>query len=443
MTSVAFHSVSKSYPIYDSPVDRLKELLTFHRSRRHQVFWALRDVSFEAAKGSTFCVIGENGSGKSTSLQLVAGIFAPTEGQVEVNGRVSALLELGAGFNPEFSGRDNVFLSAAIHGLSTKQIAQRFPDIEQFAEIGEFIEQPVKTYSSGMLVRLAFAVAIHVDPDILLVDEALAVGDYYFRQRCMRKVQELRQREVTILFVSHSMADVKAIGSARAVARERPHGRARQARRGCTKISRPHGREGRRVPQAQGRRRGPPRRAGASGGRARDRRDDPQRRLPARQPGGGDHRHRGARRRRPPGAPDRAAPPADAFVSACARAGRSTNPTSVSCCATIWGWTSPAPTRRAKGSLCRRWPPGDIFTVDFHLDIPELYPGNFSFSPAIANGSLEAYEMCDWIDNALTLPMARGDGAVYGYIHLPCRIDINTPLSKAPAAPPPVSSWKG
>jgi ABC-type polysaccharide/polyol phosphate transport system ATPase subunit len=213
MISVAFHAVSKSYPIYDSPVDRLKELLTFHRSRHHQVFWALRDVSFEAPKGSTFCVIGENGSGKSTSLQLVAGIFPPNEGQVEVNGRVSALLELGAGFNPEFSGRDNVFLSAAIHGLSTKQIERRFRDIEQFAEIGEFIQQPVKTYSSGMLVRLAFAVAIHVDPDILLVDEALAVGDYYFRQRCMRKVHELRRQQVTILFVSHSMADVKAIGS--------------------------------------------------------------------------------------------------------------------------------------------------------------------------------------------------------------------------------------
>ena len=213
MTSVAFHSVSKSYPIYDSPVDRLKELLPFYRRSRHEVFWALRDVSFEAPKGSTFCLVGENGSGKSTSLQLIAGIFPPTSGDVEVNGRVSALLELGAGFNPEFSGRDNVFLSGAIQGLSTKQVEHRFRDIEQFAEIGDFINQPVKTYSSGMLVRLAFAVAIHVEPDILLVDEALAVGDYYFRQRCMRKVHELRRQQVTILFVSHSMADVKAIGT--------------------------------------------------------------------------------------------------------------------------------------------------------------------------------------------------------------------------------------
>ena len=150
---------------------------------------------------------------KSTTLQLAAGIFPPTAGEVEVGGRVSALLELGAGFNPEFSGRDNVYLSGAVLGLSTAEIRRRLPEIETFAEIGDFIEQPVKTYSSGMLLRLAFATAINVDPDVLLVDEALAVGDYYFRQRCMRKVHELRKRQVTILFVSHAMADVKELGT--------------------------------------------------------------------------------------------------------------------------------------------------------------------------------------------------------------------------------------
>src|SRR5262245_60270957 len=143
---------------------------------------------------------------------MVAGILQPTSGTVAVNGRVSALLELGAGFNPEFSGRDNVYLNGSIMGLSTKQIDQRYADIAAFAEIGDFINQPVKTYSSGMVVRLAFAVAINVDPEILLVDEALAVGDIYFRQRCMRKVHELRQRGVTIMFVSHAVSDVKAIG---------------------------------------------------------------------------------------------------------------------------------------------------------------------------------------------------------------------------------------
>src|SRR5256885_853943 len=211
MSHVEFQGVSKSYSIYDSPGDRLKELITPRRYQFHRDFWALRDISFDIRPGETFCIVGENGSGKSTLLQMVAGILLPTSGRVSVTGRVSALLELGSGFNPEFSGRDNVYLNGAILGLSTKQIDQRFREIEEFAEIGDFIHQPVKTYSSGMAVRLAFAVAISVDPEILLVDEALAVGDIYFRQRCMRKVHELRARGVTILFVSHSTGDVKAI----------------------------------------------------------------------------------------------------------------------------------------------------------------------------------------------------------------------------------------
>src|SRR5207244_7947991 len=212
MSAIQFEHVSKSYPIYESPGDRLKELLSFNRLLFHQNFWALHDVSFEVARGETFCIVGENGSGKSTLLQLVAGILQPSSGAIRVDGRVSALLELGSGFNPEFSGRDNVYLNGSILGFSTKQIDQRFREIEEFAEIGDFINQPVKTYSSGMVVRLAFAVAINVDPEILLVDEALAVGDIYFRQRCMRKVHELRQRGVTILFVSHATGDVKALG---------------------------------------------------------------------------------------------------------------------------------------------------------------------------------------------------------------------------------------
>ncbi len=212
MHSVEFQSVSKSYPIYESPGDRLKELLTLNRRRYHRDFWALRDVSFAVRRGETFCVIGENGAGKSTLLQMVAGILPASQGSVNVNGRVSALLELGSGFNPEFTGRDNVYLNGAILGFSSKEIDRRYKEIEDFAEIGDFINQPVKTYSSGMVVRLAFAVAIHVDPEILLVDEALAVGDIYFRQRCMRKVHELRTRGITILFVSHAIGDVKAIG---------------------------------------------------------------------------------------------------------------------------------------------------------------------------------------------------------------------------------------
>src|SRR3974390_2871517 len=210
--AVEFRDVSKSYAIYDSPGDRLKELLSPRRKKRHRDFWALRDVSFEVRRGEAFCIVGENGSGKSTLRQIVAGILQPSSGTVAVNGRVSALLELGAGFNPEFSGRDNVYLNGSILGLTNRQIEERYKHIEAFAEIGDFINQPVKTYSSGMVVRLALAVAINVDPEILLVDEALAVGDIYFRQRCMRKVHELRQRGITILFVSHAVSDVKAIG---------------------------------------------------------------------------------------------------------------------------------------------------------------------------------------------------------------------------------------
>src|SRR6266567_5951393 len=212
MSHVEFQGVSKSYSVYDSPGDRLKELITPRRYQFHRDFWALRDISFEIRPGATFCIVGENGSGKSTLLQMVAGILQPTSGTVSVTGRVSALLELGSGFNPEFSGRDNVYLNGSILGLSTRQIDEKFRAIEDFAEIGDFIHQPVKTYSSGMVVRLAFAVAISVDPEILLVDEALAVGDIYFRQRCMRKVHELRARGVTILFVSHSVSDVKSLG---------------------------------------------------------------------------------------------------------------------------------------------------------------------------------------------------------------------------------------
>ncbi len=188
------------------------ELAAFNSRKFHTDYWAVRDVSFEVERGETFCVIGENGCGKSTLLQMCAGILAPSSGTVETHGRIAALLELGSGFNPEFSGRDNVYLNGAILGFSEKEMDKRFPEIEAFAEIGDFINQPVKPYSSGMSVRLAFAVAIHVDPEILLVDEALAVGDIYFRQRCMRKVHELKQRGITILFVSHATGDVKALG---------------------------------------------------------------------------------------------------------------------------------------------------------------------------------------------------------------------------------------
>ncbi len=207
---VLVQNVSKLYRLYRRPSDRLRELIPGARPL-HADFWALRDVGFSVEKGETFGIVGPNGCGKSTLLQLISGILQPTTGRIVTRGRIAALLELGAGFNPDFSGRENVYLNGEIMGLSRAEIDKAMPSIAAFAEIGEFIERPVKEYSSGMYVRLAFATAIHVDPEILIVDEALAVGDAVFANRCVRKFQELRERKITVLFVSHDLGLVKQL----------------------------------------------------------------------------------------------------------------------------------------------------------------------------------------------------------------------------------------
>jgi ABC-type polysaccharide/polyol phosphate transport system ATPase subunit len=208
---VLVQNVSKLYKLYPRPADRLREALPLGGGARHTDFWALRDISFQVEKGETLGLVGPNGCGKSTLLQIVCGILQPTLGRVVTRGRIAALLELGAGFNPEFTGRENVFLNGEIMGLSRAEIERAMPSIEAFAEIGEFLRRPVKEYSSGMYVRLAFATAIHVDPEILIVDEALAVGDAVFANRCVRKFEELRERKVTVLFVSHDLGLVKQL----------------------------------------------------------------------------------------------------------------------------------------------------------------------------------------------------------------------------------------
>jgi lipopolysaccharide transport system ATP-binding protein len=207
---ISVQNVSKVYPLYSHPVDRLLGSFAIRRKRTTE-FWALRNVSLQVEKGEVFAILGPNGSGKSTLLQIITGILKPTSGRVLCAGRVAALLELGAGFNPEFSGRDNVLLNGEIMGLSRKELDKAFPKIEAFAEIGRFIDRPVKEYSSGMYVRLAFSTAIHVDPEILIVDEALAVGDAIFASRCIQKFEELRQRKVTVLLVSHDLGLVKRL----------------------------------------------------------------------------------------------------------------------------------------------------------------------------------------------------------------------------------------
>jgi lipopolysaccharide transport system ATP-binding protein len=204
-------NVSKVYRLYRRPVDRLLEILPFTRHYAPTDFWALRDVNLSVERGEVLGVVGPNGSGKSTLLQIVSGILEPTRGRVLTRGRIAALLELGAGFNPEFTGRENVFLNGEILGIARREMETVFPDVEKFAEIGKFMDRPVKEYSSGMYVRLAFSTAIHVDPEILIVDEALAVGDAIFANRCIKKFEELKQRKVTVLFVSHDLGLVKRL----------------------------------------------------------------------------------------------------------------------------------------------------------------------------------------------------------------------------------------
>ena len=221
--------VSKRYRIYERPNDRLKEMLTRGRWKRHQEFWALQDISFAVEAGTTTGIIGPNGSGKSTLLQIMTGTLEPTHGSVWHEGRIAALLELGTGFNSEFTGLENVFMNASLMGFSQGETEALLPEIERFAEIGTFINQPVKTYSSGMYVRLAFSVAISASPQILIIDEALAVGDAVFQHRCMRRLKEMQENGVTIFFVSHDLASVRALCSraillhgGRAVADDKP-----------------------------------------------------------------------------------------------------------------------------------------------------------------------------------------------------------------------------
>jgi lipopolysaccharide transport system ATP-binding protein len=406
VNAIEFDRVSKSYAIYDRPLDRLQELLRAGRRSFHRDFHALRDLSFSVERGEVFCIVGENGSGKSTTLQLMAGILQPSSGSIGINGRVAALLELGSGFNPEFTGRDNVYLNASILGLSKREIDSRYRSIEEFADIGDFVNRPVRTYSSGMVVRLAFSVAISVDPEILLVDEALAVGDASFRHRCWRRIHELRDRGVTIVFVSHAMADVAALGD-RVLWLE--HGRAVELGAAETVL---------------------PRYLAAMNDRA-----------PC-----------------PPAAVAAAAPVADSIPNVDHRNGD--NRAEILGIAILNEYGEPVhlmmphsritiritfraiedlghpvagfmlrnhlgldftdtDTEREGHSLAgmRR---GETCTIDFALDIPEFYPGTFSFSPWVADETA----ICDWVDNAVTVQMAHGEGPVYGYIQLPCKIEL-------------------
>jgi ABC-type polysaccharide/polyol phosphate transport system ATPase subunit len=421
LTAVEFERVSKLYPIYASPVDRLKEFATLNRRRFHRDFEALRDVSFEIRRGEIFCIVGENGSGKSTSLQLMAGIIQPSAGAIRVNGRVAALLELGAGFNPEFTGGENARLYCSILGLTARDIAQRSAAIESFAEIGGFIHQPVRTYSSGMLVRLAFACAIHTDPEILIVDEALSVGDAYFRQKCVRRIHELRARGVTIVFVSHAVAEVKAIGervlwldrgqvaglgdpdsviSAYAAAmseRDRRYESTTHPRAARQETAIVHGLPNIDARQGDGR-------AEILGIEVNDAFGDPLHLM---------------------------TPDTVIAVRISARASADiARPDLGFTLRNHLGVEFARVSLTQEGRRLAPMRPGEAVTAAFHVRIPELYPGSFSFSPFISDGSPANPAFCDFVENAVTIPMARGERIVYGYLHVPCRVE------QAPAPQP-------
>ncbi len=206
--AITVDHVSKLYKLYDKPSDRFKEAMGLTKKKLYREHYALRDVSFNVKRGESIGIIGTNGSGKSTMLKIITGVLNPTEGQVNVNGRISALLELGAGFNGEYSGIENVYLNGTMNGFTREEIDARMDDILRFADIGEFVNQPVKTYSSGMFVRLAFAVAINIEPEILIVDEALSVGDVFFQAKCFRKFEEFREMGKTLLMVSHDLSSI-------------------------------------------------------------------------------------------------------------------------------------------------------------------------------------------------------------------------------------------
>jgi lipopolysaccharide transport system ATP-binding protein len=421
--AVEFSRVSKSYSIYAAPGDRLKELATFHRRKFHSDYWALRDVSFDVQRGETFCIVGENGCGKSTLLQICAGILQPTSGSAVVRGRVAALLELGSGFNPEFSGRDNVYLNGAILGLSAREMDRKYKDIADFAEIGDFIQQPVKTYSSGMIVRLAFAVAIHLDPEILLVDEALAVGDVYFRQRCMRKVHELRARGVTILFVSHATADVKALGD-RALWLD--HGSLMAVGKTDLVVSQYLAAMGEKDARYQ-------KHDGSNHALADSR---PPAEVVEEIPNI-DYRFGDGR------AEILGIAIYDLFgqrvscltqnstivIRISVRAKQNLDQPIIGFMFRNRLGVDFAGTNTAReGHTLPPLTAGDVCTVDFYIDLPALYSSSFTFSPAIANGTLQRYSIADWIDNAVVLEMTPPDRPFYGHFHFPCRVEVNSKI---------------
>ncbi len=409
MSALAVNNLCRNFPQGASQWTRFRHALSPGRASQGNIIHALRDVSFTVERGEAFGIVGANGSGKSTLLRIVAGILQPTSGSVEVNGRLSALLELGSGFSPEFTGRQNVYLNASILGLTREETEARFETIERFASIGDFIDRPIRTYSTGMVLRLAFAVVAHVDPEILIVDEALAVGDIAFRQRCMRRIHELRAGGTTILFVSHESSDVKALCE-RCVWLEK--GAVRMLGEADAVIAEYLSETLRRE-------------------RARDATARPLR-ITNHAPevateisgthryGNGGARIAGVQLVTPSGEPVREWKPRLSVVLRITFRVAETLPVPIA------GFL----VRNAKGetifgsnTLRENYPmpamqPGDIDTVDFHWAMPDLAPGRYSVSVAISEGALDEFGVCDYVEDAVALECS--GAAATGYLRLRC-----------------------
>lgn len=427
MPAISLRNVSKKYPIYEKPLHRLQEAFAKNifgkRKRYHREFWAIRDVGFDVEKGSVVGIVGKNGAGKSTLLQIIAGTLTPTMGSVVVNGRVSALLELGAGFNPEFTGRENAFMNGSILGFSESEMKKRFSEIERFADIGEFIDQPVKTYSSGMYVRLAFAVAINVDPEILIVDEALSVGDVFFQHRCMHKIDQFKKDGKTILFVSHDPNAVKSLCD-KAVLIDKGM---------VLEIGAPDKVVAKYLSLVS-----------MQSSEFRVRSSETQNPL-LRTPNSElitpnvecnipnvDYRY-GDKRAEIMGIAvydtqgnkiestahgetilirisaiihEELDKPIFGFMF------RNKSGVDITGTNTLLEGESLPPARR-----------GQVFTVDFITSLPLLHAGNYSISPAIANGTVDEYVICDWIENACVLQVFKAVSAMYGLIKFSVRVE--------------------
>ncbi len=413
LPAIELQAVSKKYDLYARPADRVKGIFGFPARRREH--WAVRGVSLEIRPGETFCIVGENGSGKSTLLKLMLGIVRPTSGAVEIRGRVTALLELGSGFNPEFTGRSNVFLNGAILGLSKREVSERLSEILEFAEIGDYIDQPVKTYSSGMAVRLAFAVAVHMAPEVLIVDEALAVGDVYFRQRCMRKIHELRSKGVTIVYVTHDVADVKALGDRALWLHQGKAVEIGDARDVAVKylawLVRKDSDHLRVDAEAA-------RPAGAS---FRPKEVISGLRADVLRHGDGGAEVLGVEACDEHGAPvSQIRTPCRLAVRISAQATRQIALPIIGVLIRLEGVDFSGSNTLREDVQLPPMKPGDIFTADFHFHLPEMAAAKMTITPGIADGTLLEFRLCDMVEDAIEVRILSAPFPSYGYMRIPC-----------------------